>query len=161
MSMVQNCLNWSTKYHTFLLVKSIKQYVNLDLKEIVSNGFLAFFDSSLIGEAPQKSLPKSANGKSWKYFNRYTPLSPFVVAVWASLLARKISKFDEMYSLSSLPKCLFSAWVPQTTCIWVGWQFGMLVGFLEGWQAGLSFGYSLMVWLKTVELPKSCPNICC
>ena len=46
------------------IVKSIKQYVNLDLKEIVSNGFLAFFDSSLIGEAPQKSLPKSANGKS-------------------------------------------------------------------------------------------------
>ena len=57
------------------VVQSIYDIAYIDLEEIVNKGFMAFFGRSLIGEAPQKSLPKSAYLKSGYNCYRYTPLS--------------------------------------------------------------------------------------
>ena len=67
-----------------ILVQSIYDIAYIDLEEIVNKGFMAFFGRSLIGEAPQKSLPKSAYLKSGYNCYRYTPLS----CGWRGFLVR-------------------------------------------------------------------------
>ena len=77
-------LNSLDNSHITLVVQSIYDIAYIDLEEIVNKGFMAFFGRSLIGEAPQKSLPKSAYLKSGYNCYRYTPLS----CGWRGFLVR-------------------------------------------------------------------------